>query len=163
MRFRVAVDGERHEIEAERVDGGLAIRVDGASYETRTTSAPSGLVVRIGRETFRVRFDGRSVLVDGNRHDLSVPAVEVSRPIGSQEDSAHPAVLEVRPPMPGRVIRIAAAVGASVVRGQTLLVLEAMKMQNEIPAPRSGIVREVRVSEGESITADRIVAVLEVR
>lgn len=163
MRFRVAVDGELHEIEVERGDGGVAIRVDGAAYRARATRGPLGLVVRIGRETFRVRFEGRNVFVDGERHALSVPAVEASRPTGPQEDSAHPALLEVRPPMPGRVVRIAAAVGASVVRGQTLLVLEAMKMQNEIPAPRSGIVREVRVSEGESITADRIVAVLEVR
>lgn len=65
--------------------------------------------------------------------------------------------------MPGRVVRIDARAGTSVLRGQTLLVLEAMKMQNEIPAPRDGLLREVRVSEGESITVDRVVAVLEVR
>jgi pyruvate carboxylase subunit B len=65
--------------------------------------------------------------------------------------------------MPGRVVRVLAEAGAPVKRGQTLVILEAMKMQNEIPAPRDGVVREVAVVEGESITADRVVVVLEVR
>jgi 3-methylcrotonyl-CoA carboxylase alpha subunit len=163
MRFRVVVDGEPHEIEAERRDDGLAIGVDGAAYAARTTSGPAGLVVQIGRERFRIRFQGRDAFIEGDRHEVSVPAVEELQPVGAGEDSAHPAILEIRSPMPGRVIRIAAAEGATVLRGQTLLVLEAMKMQNEIPAPRGGTVREVRVTEGESITADRVVAVLEVR
>jgi biotin carboxyl carrier protein len=63
--------------------------------------------------------------------------------------------------MPGRVVRILVRAGERVARGQVLLVLEAMKMQNEIHAPRGGIVREVRVSEGELITADRVIAVIE--
>jgi len=65
--------------------------------------------------------------------------------------------------MPGRVVRVFAMAGMRVKRGQTLVVLEAMKMQNEIPAPRDGTVREVAVVEGESITADRLVVVLDAR
>jgi len=49
-----------------------------------------------------------------------------------------------------------------VRKGQTLVVLEAMKMQNEIPAPADAIVREIRVAEGESVTGDRVVASLEI-
>src|SRR5207249_3827569 len=64
------------------------------------------------------------------------------------------AVVDVRSSMPGRVVRVAVAVGAHVDRGQTLVVLEAMKMQNEIPSPGDGVVREVAVAEGEIVTAD---------
>jgi pyruvate carboxylase subunit B len=65
--------------------------------------------------------------------------------------------------MPGRVVRVRVAAGDHVKRGQTLLVLEAMKMQNEIPAPEDGIVRSLSVREGESISGDRVIAVLESR
>lgn len=163
MRFRVVVDGEAHDVEVERGPRGLTIRVDGAEYRGSARSSRSDIVVRIGRATHRIRFEGRDVLVDGDRHQVLVPVVEEARSARSREDSAHPRVLEIRPPMPGRVVRIDARAGTSVLRGQTLLVLEAMKMQNEIPAPRDGLLREVRVSEGESITVDRVVAVLEVR
>jgi len=53
------------------------------------------------------------------------------------------------------------AAGTRVHRGQTLVILEAMKMQNEIPAPGDGVVRQVAVAEGETITADRVVASIE--
>jgi biotin carboxyl carrier protein len=65
--------------------------------------------------------------------------------------------------MPARVVRVLAQTGSRVKRGDILLVLEAMKMQNEIAAPRDGLLREVPVVEGESVTADQIVAVLESR
>src|SRR6266705_4484780 len=73
------------------------------------------------------------------------------------------AAIDVRSSMPGRVVRVLVAPGARVRRGQTLLVLEAMKMQNEIPAPQDGVVRRLNATEGETIPADRVVAVLERR
>lgn len=163
MRFRVVVDGEPHEIETERGAKGLAIRVDGAEYRARATSRGSGVDVRIGPRTYRVRFRGKELFLDGEPHDVAIPAVEDERVATSTEGDDEVSVREIRPPMPGRVVRLLVQAGARVTRGQVLLVLEAMKMQNEIPAPRDGIVREVRVSEGELITADRVVAVLEAR
>ena len=65
--------------------------------------------------------------------------------------------------MPGRVVRILVRPGDRVKKGQTLVVLEAMKMQNEIPAPADARVTDVRVAEGESVTGDRVIAVLEIR
>jgi len=164
MRFRLVVDGESREVEVNPDPKGLAVRVDGVEYLTQARFSPPEFVIRIGRRSHRIRFQGRAVLVDEARHEISIPDIEVGPAARSSEPASQGAtVVEVRPPMPGRVIRILAAAGTRVVRGQILLVLEAMKMQNEIPAPWDGIVREVRVAEGESITADRVVAVLEVR
>jgi biotin carboxyl carrier protein len=161
VRFRVVIDGEPHEIEAERGAKGIVIRVDGAEYRARATSRGSGVDVRMGPRTYRVRFRGQELFLDGEPHDVAIPAIEDERVATSAEVEGEVSVREVRPPMPGRVVRILVRAGERVARGQVLLVLEAMKMQNEIPAPRGGIVREVRVSEGELITADRVVAVLE--
>ena len=60
---------------------------------------------------------------------------------------------DLRAPMPGRVRRVARAEGESVERGQVVLVLEAMKMEHAIRAPRDGVLRSVRVREGDLVDA----------
>lgn len=63
-------------------------------------------------------------------------------------------------PMPGTVLRVEVNSGDNVVKGQTLLVLEAMKMENEIMAPADGVIKEVNVTQGVSVNAGDILIVL---
>lgn len=164
MRFRLVVDGEPREIDIDRTPRGMKVRVDAVEYRAQVRSSKEGLVIRIGPWTHQVRFEGSSVRVDDAPHAISIGDLREEPPRRSGGGAGRvAAVVEVRPAMPGRVVRLAVAAGDRVKRGQTLVVLEAMKMQNEIPAPGDGIVREVGVAEGESVTADRVVAVLEVR
>jgi biotin carboxyl carrier protein len=67
----------------------------------------------------------------------------------------------MRAPMPGRVVKILAKAGEEVKAGRGVLVVEAMKMENEIRAPRDGRVREIRVSEGTAVEAGQDLVVLE--
>jgi biotin carboxyl carrier protein len=62
--------------------------------------------------------------------------------------------------MPGRVVGIAVAEGDAVVAGQALLVLEAMKMQNEIQAETDGVVRKIHVTAGENVEGDDLLVEL---
>ena len=66
----------------------------------------------------------------------------------------------VEAPMPGKILKISVAVGASVASGDVLLILEAMKMENEISAPVSGTVREIRAREGDSVNTGDVLVVL---
>lgn len=66
----------------------------------------------------------------------------------------------VRAPLPGTILRVAVSLGDQVSQGKSLLVLEAMKMENEILAPFDGVVREVNVSQGVSVNAGDILVVL---
>lgn len=63
-------------------------------------------------------------------------------------------------PMPGTVLSVTVGVGESVIKGQTLLVLEAMKMENQIMAPADGVVQELNVTQGESVNAGDTLVVL---
>ena len=68
---------------------------------------------------------------------------------------------EVRAVMPGKVVAILVEVGAAVERGQGLLVIEAMKMENEIAAPRAGTIRELRVVPGQAVEPGEILAIVD--
>ncbi len=164
MPFRILVDGEAHEIEFEGAPPSVTVRVDGVPYRTRVSGAGDGYRVRVGSGHHSVTIRGADVVVDGRPH--GVVAEALASPTGSSAAEGRPetrGALEVRPPMPGRVVKVRVAAGDRVKRGQTLVVLEAMKMQNEIPAPADALVKSVSVREGESIPGDRVIAVLEAR
>jgi len=63
--------------------------------------------------------------------------------------------------MPGKVVRILTAAGAHVKAGQGIVVIEAMKMQNELRAPREGKISAILVQEGKAVNASEVVAVVE--
>ncbi len=164
MRFRITVDGEVHDIEVEGLGPRLVIRVDGAEYRARVGRESAGSVVRIGPRRHHVVIRGSQVLVDGTAHRVETDSVESTGPASGVSGTGRAvALVEVRPPMPGRIVKLPLGVGATVKRGQILAVLEAMKMQNEIPSPADGTLRTLGVKEGESISGDRIIAVIETR
>ncbi len=161
MRFRLIVDGEARELEVEPAPRGFKVLVDGIAYRPQVRVAREGLEVRIGSRRFEIRFDGPRVQVDDAIHSVTIGDVRTEPPHRRRPGEGRAAtIVDVRPSMPGRVVRVVVAAGDRVRRGQTLVVLEAMKMQNEIPAPGDGRVQEVGVVEGESVTPDRVVAVL---
>ena len=70
-------------------------------------------------------------------------------------------IKEIRAVMPGKVVAVLVDVGASVEQGQGVLVIEAMKMENEIKAQRSGSVKEIRVTPGQAVEAGELLAVID--
>jgi biotin carboxyl carrier protein len=104
------------------------------------------------------------VVVDGWRFELEVEdaaraalRARASRSRGAGPESGR---LEVRAMIPGRVAAVAVATGDAVTAGQTLLVVEAMKMQNEIRAPRDGVIERVSIGVGETIDLGDLLIVL---
>src|SRR5256886_5677146 len=159
MRFRLVVDGEPHEIEANREAKAIRVRVDGAEHRGQVRRSGEIFLVRIRTKGHRVRFETREAWIDEAHYPIAISGIQDERGPRSETGPSGGTSLQVRAPMPGRVVRVFAEAGMRVKRGETLVVLEAMKMQNEIPAPRDGTVREVAVVEGESITADRLLGV----
>jgi len=140
-------------------------------------------VLIAGREAdvdwVRIRECEYSILIAGRVFDLTVePAGEravvhgrdgaaqlrVSDPrrgAAPEVEGGKPGLQRVVAEMPGKVIRVMARAGDAVALGQGLLVLEAMKMQNEIPAPKSGVVREIAAMEGKAVQAGDFLLSLE--
>ena len=120
-----------------------SILMDGRSYEARVEEHPEALIV----------------VIDGYRFEL-----EVRDPRRwSRQASGRGAggVQTVTAPMPGKVVRVLVAPGDMVTAGQGLLVVEAMKMQNEMKASRAGRILSVTAREGAAVSAGEILATME--
>jgi biotin carboxyl carrier protein len=150
MKFHVAVDGRTIDIDSgqlsavKQVEPGVySVLLGGASYEIRLTGTPDGL---------RAEACGRLFGVDVRDPRDTSRGARAS--IGSGRQS-------VTAPMPGKVIRVLVKVGDSVEVGQGLVVVEAMKMQNEMKATRPGRVTEVRAGAGQTVGAGDTLVILE--
>jgi biotin carboxyl carrier protein len=80
---------------------------------------------------------------------------------GQNSDRHHHGVAEIRAPMPGKVVRVQIEKGASVEKGAGVVVVEAMKMQNEMKSPRDGVVVSINVKPGDTVNAGDVLAVIE--
>jgi glutaconyl-CoA decarboxylase len=157
----VLLNGEPAEAELVQLDGVRAILVRGGPAGTRDRvlilpPAPSGDVVRgVAR---------REVVVDGWRVELEIePAARAAlreRARRGREDIGHSGPTEVHAIIPGVVISVSVAAGDAVTAGQQLLVVEAMKMQNELRAPRDGTIERVAVSASSTIEVGDLLLVI---
>jgi biotin carboxyl carrier protein len=140
---KFAVDGRAVEADAVRISPrAYSIIVGGQSFELTIEESPEGLLVRTnGREFLVDIVDPRSWR---RRHGAGI---EVE---GRQQLLA---------PMPGKVVRVLVVAGQKVESGQGLLVIEAMKMQNEVRSPKSGTIEKL-AREGQTVNAGEILAIV---
>jgi biotin carboxyl carrier protein len=95
-------------------------------------------------------------------HTFDVNIIDPKRLRGSASGSGHDhGHAEIRTAMPGKVVRILKAAGDSVTKGEGVIVVEAMKMQNEMKSPRDGTIGEIRVSEGDTVGAGDVLVVID--
>lgn len=132
-KFNIKVNGQAYEVEVEEVAGGFA-----PAPVVPVAAAPAPAVVA----------------------PVAAPAPEKAEAKAAPAPVAAPAGgTQLKAPMPGTVIDFKATNGAAVKKGQTVLILEAMKMENEIVAPADGVITFV-ASKGASVNTDDLLAVI---
>ncbi len=143
--WHVTLDGSPMAVDAvEIAPNTISILLDGQSFEISVTPSPDGkLKLQTGSHEFTAEvIDPRAW--SGRRH-------------GHVEAEGRQQILA---PMPGKVVRVLIKAGDRVEAGQGLLVVEAMKMQNEIRSPKSGIVEKILAKEGQPVNAGEILCVV---
>jgi biotin carboxyl carrier protein len=167
-RYIVTIDGRRHEVHAARIaDVGLLIRTvapqqapadladkpkNGNDFWTRPASRQVFVTPGGSAADVFITFEGRTavVTVNGRRRGRAADAP-------FHVDGVH----SIAAPMPGRIVRVLVAPGDEVAAGQGVIVVEAMKMENELRAPKAGRVKDVSVSPGTSVDAGKVLVVIE--
>jgi biotin carboxyl carrier protein len=142
-RFRMNGGEERRADVAEITPNVYSVLLDGRSYEARVEQTSDGLVV----------------VVNGTRFPIEVR--DPRRWSAQAGGKAGGGVQNLMAPMPGKVVRVLARPGDVVEAGQGILVVEAMKMQNEMKAARGGRVLSIAVREGATVKADEVLARIE--
>ncbi|UNK57188.1 ATP-grasp domain-containing protein [Pseudoxanthomonas daejeonensis] len=159
-RLRLQVAGQVHDASATGHGGDWTIVVDGATHAISGARLADGsLDLRIDGQGRRLaaRFDGDTLeLHDGHRR-LPLRLLPAERGEGSGDSGGDGRVLA---PMPGRVVLVKASAGQAVLAGSELLVMEAMKMELTVRAPRDGVVTELRAATGDFVEADAVLAVV---
>ncbi len=165
MIYDIIVDGNPYRLELERaestwkclVDGReinadavltrpdvLSLLIDGRSYEIKREQTASDLHLWVGSTRFNVEVrDPRSLR---------------SRRDGARNEHGPKKLLA---PMPGRIVRILVEEKSEVEAGQGVVVVEAMKMQNEIKSPKKGVVQKILAAPGAAVNAGDVLAIVE--
>jgi biotin carboxyl carrier protein len=157
---RVLVDGLAIEARLIRVDSArakLELGVEGRRVATRVLFGASQRRARDGMLVREVVVDGWRVEVELEPEARAALRARATRS-GTVAVTGGP--VEVRAIIPGRIVALAVVPGDTVVAGQHLLVLEAMKMQNELRAPRDGVVERVAVGAGENVEVGDILVLI---
>jgi biotin carboxyl carrier protein len=142
-RFRLS-DGPERDAQIEIPEPGVySVLLDGRCYEARVEEHPGMLVV----------------VIDGYRFEIDVRDPRRLRrgAAGRGVDG----VQTISAPMPGKVVRVLVAAGDTVEAGQGLLVVEAMKMQNELKSPRAGKMLTISTNEGATVAPGEVLATIE--
>jgi acetyl/propionyl-CoA carboxylase alpha subunit len=162
MTVWLEVEGRKRRVElSTALDGVVECIVDGKAITVDVRLLQPGVMSLLveGRQ-YRCVLDGDGVLIGGRRFGFEVSdhrSLQGRRSVGG--GAAGPRA--VKAPMPGRVVRVLAAVGDEVAEQQGVVVIEAMKMQNELKSPKAGRVVRMAVREGDTVGAGDVLAVVE--
>jgi len=142
-RFRLGDAAPRDANVEMPAPGVYSILLDGRSYDVSVEDTPSGVVVSI------------------EGHRFAIEARDPRRWSRNAAGTAGVTVQSILSPMPGKVIHVLVAPGDAVIPGQGIVVVEAMKMQNELKSNRTGRVLAVPAKEGATVTAGELLATIE--
>ena len=176
MTIDIEVSGQVRRVELERdatprpsVTGGgpaeaghYTVTIDGRTLTVDAVRTGSGWSVLIDGASFEAAVDGATAYVDGQAVPVRVLDPRAyRRRVRGPAGGATAGPVEVKAPMPGRVVKLLVQIGDRVAARQGVVVVEAMKMENELRAPRDGVVRDIRAREGASVDAGAILVIIE--
>jgi biotin carboxyl carrier protein len=164
MTYDITIDGKHYQLNLNRAEGRWSCRLDGREVEVDAVVArPDVLSLRIGNRAYEVKCER----VGGDMHlwvGSARFAAEVRDPRslrGRVRELDEQGPRKLTAPMPGKIVRVLQIQGAEVEAGVGVVVMEAMKMQNEIKSPKKGTIQRIMVTEGAAVNAGDVLAIVE--
>lgn len=168
MKYYVDVEGRTFELDFQEESERLHVRVgsEELTLDLRQVSQPSLYSLLIDNKSYEVLVEARGeeydVLIGAEMFHLTVQDEWARRLANIQRKTQiETGEIAVKAPMPGAVVSVEVTPGQEVKRGQGLVILAAMKMENEIKSPRAGRVKSVDVQPGQTVEQGRTLVVIE--
>ena len=164
--WRVSVDGQAFDVDAARAGGWWSMLVGPAEAGHYDRNDNANVVSGFSRTSHEIAIDDRGlgdlvVHVDGSAVPVALIDPRTAWARREHDHAGGHGPRAIVAPMPGRVVKVLVKPGDEVAARQGVIVVEAMKMENELRAPRDGRVVEVRVTEGASVDAKAVLVVIE--
>jgi biotin carboxyl carrier protein len=167
MAFMAKLGEQTYTVEIEEVDKSVyRVSVDGNEFlvDGKKTGRTNYSLI-VDNRSFEIEVDNSEdqyrVLVDGRNYHVHLVDERRMRVGGAQSGLQLQGRQKVGVPMPGKVIAVLVSEGDTVEKGQGLVIVEAMKMENEVRSPVTGEVKEIRVKPGDAVEAGAVLAIIE--
>ena len=164
MTYEISINGTNYRLELNQAEGRWSCRLNGREIEVDAVLArPNVLSLRIGNKAYELKCERVAndvhIWVGSQRF---APEVRDPRSLRSRSHTADDhGPRKLTAPMPGKVVRILLTQGMEVEAGAGVVVVEAMKMQNEVKSPKKGTIQKILVSEGTPVSAGDVLAIVE--
>jgi biotin carboxyl carrier protein len=165
MQYEVIIDGKTYRVELRRAPSGWRCRLDGREFAVDAAlPRPDVLSILVAGQAYEIKRERTAadvhMVVGSTRY-----AAEVRDPRSLRSRRAAAGLGEgpqkLAAPMPGKIVRVLVPAKAAVEAGQGVLVIEAMKMQNELKSPKKGVVQQILTREGAAVAAGDVLAIVE--
>jgi biotin carboxyl carrier protein len=151
VKLKAIIGETDEEISLQLVEGRVQARIGARSYDIEAREIEDRVyLLFVGDRVREVRVHDKIKIIDPKRLRS-----------GQNSGGHHHGVAQIVAPMPGKVVRVHVGAGAAVEKGASMIVVEAMKMQNEMKSPRAGMVVSVNVKPGDTVNAGDVLAMLE--
>jgi len=167
LKLLLDVDGRSYSLDWKTSSGQAEYMLSGEDSAAGSASVlevmPGVFSILLGTRSFTVHLapnrEGTETFTAGHRHHISIsdPRDRSPRP----DKAGHAGPVDLRAQMPGKVVKVLVAVGDVVDAGDGLVVVEAMKMQNELKAPKAGTVSRIHAIEGATVAAGESLVIVE--
>jgi biotin carboxyl carrier protein len=164
MKLNAELGGSTHSLTFQLDGEKLNAQIDGRNYELEIRVHENGYLLLDGTKVYdcRVEQSQNRFTVHLRQHSYPITISDPKRLRGTAAIGAHDSgSAKILAPMPGKVVRVLVAEGTEVTSGAGILVVEAMKMQNELKSPKSGKVVSINVEAGGTVNAGEVLAVVE--
>ena len=166
MKYLTTVNGEQYEVEIQR-DGVVLVNGETRTVDFKSMGQHAIFSLIIDNQSFEAVVEQRDqkgdydVLIFGDLYEVNVTderAKRLAQASGGGVDMSGEIV--IKSPMPGRIVQVPVETGQEVSKGQAVVILESMKMENELKAPREGVVNRVEVSQGDSVEQGKVLVTI---
>jgi biotin carboxyl carrier protein len=168
MKLTAEIEGESQQVQLKADGEWVSAEVDGRSYKIKASvSEPGRHLLLVEGRVYECRVDadagGRGITeVHIGSRAFAVTLIDPKRMRGGQSLGAQAdGKAQVVAPMPGKIVRVLVEEGQQVEAGDAVVVVEAMKMQNELKSPRAGTVTALHAETGATVKAGEVLAVIE--
>jgi biotin carboxyl carrier protein len=172
MKLKATLGEIPHDVSLSVTEALVIADVDGRHYELALRQRGSGEYLLFNvNEVHNVRVEQRGssslgssasfeVILRGRAYEIQIEDPKRLRS-GQSAGAHHTGAAEIVSPMPGKIVRVLVSAGATVEAGAGVIVVEAMKMQNEMKAPKAGVIASINAIEGATVNAGDVLAVIE--